>query len=247
MRSGARAFPGVRAQTFPHPEERLEGASRRTQDGAAEQVGANVWRVTAGAFPSNAYICGTDDGKGFVVDPGLDPQAIDAACRALGVRPRRVFCTHGHFDHLGGASHFQRVYGAEVFLHPADAKTMRSGNFLLMAMGMKERIVLPQVRPLDEQGEVEVLHTPGHTPGSCLVRWGDDLFTGDTLYARGLGLSSLPGEDHARLHESLRAVWDGIGEEVVIHPGHGPSARFGDVKRENRALLDFLRQPETAA
>ena len=97
------------------------------------------------------------------------------------------------------------------------------------------------------QVSVRFLHTPGHTPGSGMIAWNDNLFTGDSLYAHGVGLSDLPGEDHGQLRASLQAVWDEIGETTIIHPGHGPSARFSEVRRDNVALAKFLRLAEQVA
>jgi len=220
-------------RAFPPPPE------------GAESVGEGVWRVTGGAFPSNAYICAHGaPGEAFVVDPGLDPERIDRAAQTLGLTPRQVFCTHGHFDHIGGASWFQRAYGAEVFLHEADLKTAKSGNFLLMVIKLEQRITLPELMLVDPAAPpampVTYLPVPGHTPGSCFVQFGEHLFTGDSLYARGVGLSDLPGENHGLLRQSLKNLWDGIAGDALIHPGHGPSARFDDIRATNRPLIDFL-------
>lgn len=210
-------------------------------------VGDGVWAVTAGSFPANSYICAADaPGGAVLVDAGLDPRPIDEAFQALGLRPASVLCTHGHFDHVGSASFFQRKYGAAVLLHRADLKTAKMANFLLNAMKMAERIELPEFTPVDD-GHVLPLgrdaarfrHAPGHSPGSCLVAIRDALFTGDTIYARGLGLSKLPGEDPATLRESVRAAWGELDGRTV-HPGHGPSATGEAVKRGNAELLAFL-------
>jgi hydroxyacylglutathione hydrolase len=211
----------------------------------AESVGDGVWRVTGGAFPSNAYICAAGPaGEAFVIDPGLDPERIGRAAAELGLTPRQVFCTHGHFDHIGGASWFQRHHGAPVFLHQADLKTMQSGNFLLMVLKIAQRITLPEVSLVDPASPpdlpVSYLPVPGHTPGSCFIRFGEHLFTGDSLYARGVGLSDLPGENHALLRKSLLALWDTIPGDTLVHPGHGPSARFAEIRAGNRALAEFL-------
>ncbi|HEY1750559.1 MAG TPA: MBL fold metallo-hydrolase [Caulobacteraceae bacterium] len=211
----------------------------------AEAVGEGIWRVTGGAFPSNAYICAAGvPGEAFVVDPGLDPQRIDRAARELGLTPRQVFCTHGHFDHVGGASFFQRTYGAEVFLHQADLKTAKSSNFLLMVVKLEQRITLPELTLVDPAAPpampVTYLPVPGHTPGSSFLRFGEHLFTGDSLYARGVGLSDLPGENHGLLRQSLTALWNTIECETMIHPGHGPSATFATIRESNRPLLAFL-------
>jgi hydroxyacylglutathione hydrolase len=225
--------------------------ARASPSHGPEPVGDGVWRVTAGAFPSNAYICAAGPaGEGFVIDPGLDPQRIDAAAHDLGLTIGQVFCTHGHFDHIGGAHYFQQAYGAPVFMHPADLKTMKTGNFLLMVLKLDQRITLPEVTPVDPAGpalevggEPLVFHPlAGHTPGSCFIQHRGALFTGDSLYARGVGLSDLPGEDRALLRRNLAAAWERFPGETIIHPGHGPSARFEDIRTGNRALLAFLAE-----
>jgi len=212
-----------------------------------KQVAEGVWVVTAGAFRSNSYIVAADvPGGAILVDAGLDAAPIDAAFRALDLRPAHLFCTHGHFDHVGSASHFQNAYGARVHLHSADAKTAKMGNFLLTAMKLPDRIELPDFTLVEDCFEIALggetlryLHAPGHSPGSCVLSFGDNLFVGDTLYARGIGLSKLPGERPDQLRASIAGLWDRL-DGFTVHPGHGPSAAGAAIKRDNAALRDFL-------
>lgn len=208
-----------------------------------------IWTVTNGIFPSNCYICETGERNDcFVVDPGLDAAPIESALRELDLVPQAVVCTHGHFDHAGSAAQLRTRHGCPVHLHEADMKTLRSSNFLLMAFRIPVKVVTPEIVPVgDSQPVVRVgpvtvrFHpAPGHTPGSCVLEYGDTLFTGDTLYARGVGLSRLPGEDAERLRASLRALWDRFPDATVVRPGHGETATFGDIKRSNEPLLRFL-------
>ena len=210
--------------------------------------GGPVWRVTSGEFPSNAYICGADlPGGCILIDGGLDPAAIDAAMGELGVQPHAIFCTHGHFDHAGGAEYFQQKYGCPVYLHGADIKILKASNFLLMAFKLTARIKVAQVTAASAGLSVDVgahaltFHgAPGHTPGSCVLQLGTALFTGDTIYSRGVGLSHLPGEDSAQLKQSILALWPLLSAERTIFPGHGESASGAAVRSENKALLAFL-------
>jgi hydroxyacylglutathione hydrolase len=210
-------------------------------------VGDGVWVVTAGSFPSNSYICAADvPGGAILVDTGLDPEAIDAALLSLGLKPAFVFCTHAHFDHIGSAASMQDKYGAPVYLHRADAKTAGIGNFLLTAMKMEERIRLPELTLVDDDFSIELgaqtlryRHIPGHTPGSCAIAFGPHLFTGDTIYARGVGLSKLPGERPDQMRRSITSLWDELAH-FTVHPGHGPSAPGADIMTGNLGLLAFL-------
>lgn len=216
------------------------------------QVADDIWCVTAGGFPANSYICRADvPGGAFLVDAGLDPEPIAAALQALNCRPAHVFCTHGHFDHIGSAQYFQERYGAEIHLHTADVKTARSNNFILMAMKREDRIALPPLSLVEDGasfsfGDRTLIYrsTPGHTPGSCSLMWGDQLFTGDTLFARGVGLSKLPGENLAQLRLSIQSLW-GLLDGVTVHPGHGHSTAGRIVKRDNAALRTFLAEDTT--
>jgi len=212
-------------------------------------VEERVWRVTAGAFPSNCYVVaigGTH--RCAIVDPGLDGPSIERALDALRLEPAAVLCTHGHFDHAGSAARFQREHGCAVYLHADDVKTLRASNFLLMAFKIDARIEVPEVTPIDARGlfvdvagQTFTFHpTPGHTPGSCVVHTGDSLFTGDTLYARGVGLSKLPGERPAELRRSIESLWDRFAPLTKVHPGHGESATLGWIREHNSALRQFL-------
>jgi glyoxylase-like metal-dependent hydrolase (beta-lactamase superfamily II) len=220
----------------------------------AHRSGPEIRIVTAGAFPSNCYI-GTTAGERdcFLVDPGLGGSAIDEALSLLQLEPRYVFCTHGHFDHAGSAAFFQKKYGAQVLMHVDDMKTLRSSNFLLMALKIPTRIELPEVTPVEGAdfslplggAELRYRHAPGHTPGSCVIEYGSSVFTGDTIYRSGVGLSQLPGEDTARLRASILALWDTIPGSATLYPGHGKPASFDSIRSGNTALRDFLGLPHT--
>jgi hydroxyacylglutathione hydrolase len=214
---------------------------------APREVGDGIWCVTAGAYPSNCYIVADDTPGGAVlIDAGMDALPIEAALETLGLQPSAIFCTHGHFDHIGGAAHFQRKFDLSVYLHVADQKVARSSNMLLLMLGMPQRISLPKFT-LIEDGFAATLrgcqlvysNTPGHTPGSCTMAFGDALFTGDTLYARNMGPAPTPGEKPDQLRASVLAMWNGL-DGVTVHPGHGPSAPGRDVRLRNMAVRAFL-------
>jgi glyoxylase-like metal-dependent hydrolase (beta-lactamase superfamily II) len=221
-------------------------ANERSQGGPNRD---GVHRVTGGVFPSNSYVCAANiPGGCFLVDPGLDARLIDRALTERGLEPRKVFCTHGHFDHVGSAAYFQRKYGSEVYLHKNDMKTAKACNFLLMAFKIPARVEMPQFTLIegddftcDIGGAPLRYHAaPGHTPGSCVIEFGESLFTGDSLYAHGVGLSSLPGENLDMLRKSLLSLWDRLPEGSWVYPGHGENALFGEIRLRNTALCDFL-------
>ncbi|MEQ1804889.1 MAG: MBL fold metallo-hydrolase [Burkholderiaceae bacterium] len=220
-----------------------------TSNSDTAQITGPVWTVTNGIFPSNCYLCATEiPGECFIVDPGLDATPIEAALAQYGLRPCAVLCTHGHFDHTGSAAHFQNVHNCPVYLHRRDVKTLRSSNFLLMAFKIPTRVSAPEITEVaDDLPEVRLgsrvvrFHSvPGHTPGSCVLEFGRTLFTGDTVYSRGVGLSKLPGENAEMLRRSIQSIWNRFPDDTLVRPGHGEAAELGWIKSNNAALLRFL-------
>lgn len=216
------------------------------EPGSVLQVEPGIWRVANQIYPSNSYICATGADTCFLVDPGTDGDAIDRVLDGLGLKPRHIFCTHGHFDHVGSAVLFQEKYGIPCYLHGADRKILRASNFLLMAFKIPFSMRMPRLE--EARGlvmalggtELRVIDVPGHTPGGCFLQYGRALFTGDSLYAHGVGLSRLPGGDAGQIKDALLGLWDQIPEEAMVLPGHGDCATFGRIRRENRPLLEFL-------
>lgn len=211
----------------------------------------SVWRVSSGEFPSNAYICDIGNDHCVLIDGGLDPLAIDMTIQQLSLTPAAVLCTHGHFDHVGSAAYFQKKFSCDVYLHAADHKLVKASNFLLMAFNLASRIEQPTKitavadgQIVDVSGYRFTFHSaPGHTPGSCVIEFGNALFTGDTIYTKGVGLSQLPGEDAALLKQSILSLTPMLTADRMIYPGHGGYATGSDVKLKNHGLLEFIGLP----
>ena len=208
-----------------------------------------VWRTTAGEFSSNTYFFNAEgtSGGAVIVDPGLDGLAIEADILSCGLKPTKIFCTHGHFDHTGSAAYFQRKYGTPVHIHLRDKKALASSNFLLMLLKIPRKVESPVVTWVvvgfaHELGayELRYLSAPGHTPGSCVIEFGDAWFTGDTIYARGVGLSDMPGENTEMLKASILSLWDRLALVKLVCPGHGEAAIGNDIRIGNTSLLSFL-------
>ena len=116
-----------------------------------------------------------------------------------------------------------------------------------MVLKVQQKIDLPEVSYVDNDFSMDIggsrltyLPAPGHTPGSVVIDFGNAWFTGDTIYARGVGLSSLPGGDTEVLKQSILGLWDGLTAERLIFPGHGGVATGAAVRTGNHALLKLL-------
>jgi glyoxylase-like metal-dependent hydrolase (beta-lactamase superfamily II) len=210
--------------------------------------GGELWKIKGGYIESNCFFCKDDiSGIGVLIDSGLDGVEIDSQLMEFGLVPNHIFCTHGHFDHVGGAFYLQKKYGCNVFLHEKDRKIFRSSNFLMMAMNIDFKINLANVTYVSDDFSFEFgrqilryILTPGHTPGSSVIEVGSAWFTGDTLYSKGVGLSSLPGADDKILKQSILKIWGGLTEDRLVCPGHGEIADGLTIRNSNNALLGFM-------
>ncbi len=201
-----------------------------------------VRSVVVGPFAMNAYLaaCG-ETGEALLVDPGAEVPRVLALAEP-GWRVGRIFLTHGHIDHVAGAAEAQRATGAAMSIHAADegwlAALPRQAEMFGFAGAEVPR---PGLRHADGDEvalgnlTARVLHTPGHSPGSCCLWFESEgvLFTGDTLFLGSVGRTDLPGGDFDALAASIKGRLFPLGDEVTFHPGHGPAGVLGDERRQN--------------
>ena len=190
-----------------------------------------------GQIGTNCYIFHNKDSAACgIIDPGDQGDQLAVWLKKQGLEPEAVLLTHGHFDHILGIPGLRKQWpGLPVYCHPADlgegetagifgqrVPTVRSfGNITTYKEGDVVSVA---------GTDVEVLETPGHTPGSVTLRAGDVLFTGDTLFAGSMGRTDLPGGDEAVIMRSLRRLGELEGDYQVL-PGH-----------EERSTLERERQ-----
>ena len=188
-------------------------------------------------------------GRAAIVDPGGDLPNIRAAIDELKVTPEKIFLTHGHIDHAGGAAELAEALAIPVE-GPAEAdafllaRLAESGRQFRMA---EARAVTPD-RWLKEGDTIEfggialdVLAVPGHTPGHLVfVHAAARLaIVGDTLFAGSVGRTDLPYGDHATLIRGIQEKLLPLGDDFTILPGHGPASTIGAERQSN----PFLRAP----
>lgn len=191
--------------------------------------------ISPDSFASNCYLV-IEGGQAMVVDPSVSLRAIQSALDAEGATLCGILLTHGHFDHILTLDELRDAYpDAPVYLHAADAELLADGEKNAFALFMGQDRTWRPADHLLTDGEIILLgdarirvrHTPGHTRGSVCYLCGDDLITGDTLFAQGFGRYDLYGGDYASLCRSLRSLTE-LSPTLRIHPGHGMSATLGD-------------------
>jgi hydroxyacylglutathione hydrolase len=206
-------------------------------------------------LPANTYLCPIETpGACLLIDPGSDREAIEAALDEHQLTPSAIYCTHGHFDHLGSAEHFRRRYSIPVHLNAADERLARASNFRMLAMKLESRVEVPEVFDFVDEGatggiadRVEIVSVPGHTPGSVIVLSAGRAFTGDTLYRDKVWRVPWPEEDEGMLVTSTRRLWELLRDDTLIFPGHGGGGTFGAIKAGNLPLRRMLGLDEVIA
>jgi glyoxylase-like metal-dependent hydrolase (beta-lactamase superfamily II) len=185
--------------------------------------------------------------RAIVVDPGGDLEEIEARLRALDLGVDAIVHTHTHIDHVGATAGVQRATGARACIHEADRflYDLLPVQSAMLGLELPERVEM-EGSLVDGYAlhagalEMGVLHTPGHTPGSVTFVVGSGgetrVFTGDTLFRRGIGRTDLWGGDSNAILRSLRDKILLLPEDAIVVPGHGPETTIGEERAKNPFL-----------
>ncbi|MCB9535532.1 MAG: MBL fold metallo-hydrolase [Myxococcales bacterium] len=202
--------------------------------------------AAAGQMQNFVYLIGDrDTGECLVVDPAWDVRDLVRVAAADDMTITGALATHYHPDHVGGTMFGFTVEGlptlmevnpCKVHVHKLEAAGVQQVTGL-----SKSDLVLHDSADVVKVGgvEVELLHTPGHTPGSQCFRVKDALVAGDTLFLQGCGRVDLPGGDPDEMYYTLTQRLASLPDETVLFPGHaygGEHAPMGVVRRTNPYL-----------
>ncbi len=179
---------------------------------------------------------------GAVIDPGGDLDHIEKAISEIGMKVEKILLTHGHIDHAAGAAELKERLGVPIEgPHEADRPLLDALEAQGQAYGLPARAVTPD-RWLDEGDTVtvgghsfDVLHCPGHSPGSVVLVNRQQRFAivGDVIFQGSIGRTDLPYGDHAALINAIRTKLLPLGDEFAFICGHGPTTTIGQERRTN--------------
>src|SRR5262245_26300381 len=204
-------------------------------------------------FYKNGYVVGCERTReGVIIDPGDDVDGLLASVRDHNLEVTHILLTHAHIDHVTGVGTAKDALDAPVYLHRDDLFLFNGVQQQGEMFGFKVR----QPPPIDVfydlspihfgDYEVRVHHTPGHCPGGVCLQIGrkgtagEHLFVGDTLFAGSIGRTDLPGGDYDVLMHPTTGVLVPIGDDKVVHPGHGPDTTIQRERTMNDFVLEYF-------
>jgi len=196
---------------------------------------------TVGPMEANCYILYSPDNKreGLIIDPGAEGSRLIKFIQKEKISILYIINTHGHPDHIGANRKLKEHTGAPILIHQYDAPMLAERDSVLSVIFPSE-YSSPPADNLIKEGDLiecagmklEVLHTPGHTPGGISLLTDDSIFTGDTLFAGSVGRFDLPGGSQEILLNSIDKILS-LDENLTIYPGHGPATTVGQELRTN--------------
>jgi len=169
----------------------------------------------------------------ILIDPGARPKILWQWLQEQKVKLELMLFTHSHLDHIGGAYYLQKKTRASCRLHPLELEN----RWKWLGFSRAKFTPIQEGEIISFAGaEIQVLHTPGHSPGSVCYYFDQYLFCGDLLFAGGVGRWDMPGGSFRKLVHSLKEKLRQFPDSVQVFPGHGPATTLGEERRINPLL-----------
>ncbi len=217
-----------------------------------------IGAITFNPIQENTYIVSDETGQCVIIDAGNSNTAEDEKLFAYidkhGLLPVMAVNTHGHIDHILGASAVTEKYGIPFAIHSGDRPVLMSAPVSAAMFGLDIDAV-PEIgidlkeTPVLRFGntELHVVHTPGHTPGGVTIfdPVSKAAFTGDTLFKNSIGRTDLPGGDYPTIVKSIIDKILPLGGEVKVFPGHGPQTTIGGESLYNPFITEVVNKEVT--
>lgn len=198
-------------------------------------------------FHKNGFVVACERTReAVIIDPGDEVDELLKVVDALKVHVKHILLTHAHLDHISGVDVAKRAHSVPIHLHKDDLTLYQRA----IQQGEMFGVTTRRQPPIDAfydgtpirfgDIEVRVHHTPGHCQGGVCLQMDRHLFVGDTLFAGSVGRSDLPGGNHEVLMRSIVDVLFPLGDDAIVHPGHGPDTTIGRERGSNPFVLEYL-------
>jgi glyoxylase-like metal-dependent hydrolase (beta-lactamase superfamily II) len=205
--------------------------------------------LTVGMVAENTWIARRDGASAaLLIDPGDEPERIEAALEQLGVEVEAILVTHCHFDHVGAVAPLARSTGAPVYCPKLEVPVLAD---------IMRWVPWPGIGPFESYDadetvsggehltlaglEIDVMFVPGHSPGHVAYSIPSEqaIFSGDVLFEGSIGRTDLPGGDHERLLQSIGELLEALPDETAVLPGHMAPTTLGAERRTNPFLHEL--------
>ena len=201
---------------------------------------AKIHTIVVGRLQTNCYVLQSES-TALVIDPGDEPERIIRFLKDIAVKPTHIVATHTHFDHVLGVDTIRAKLKIPFLIHRDDLSMLESMQSRVRQIMDFSVPPPPKVDQFLEDGQsiefgqdkVEVIHTPGHSPGSISLAGQDFVMTGDALFNQSIGRTDLPGGDLDTLIRSITQRLFILDDDTIVYPGHGPETSIGDEKFAN--------------
>lgn len=206
-----------------------------------------------GPLQCNCSVIGDETTReAMVVDPGDDISNVLAVVAKHGLTVKRIYITHAHIDHIGGAMKLKAATDAPITMHAADEMQLPLLDMQAQWIGVTPpgKVIIDE-NAKDAQaykvGDIQarVMHTPGHTEGSSCLYFPSEsrLIAGDTLFAGSIGRTDLPGGNFEKIMRSLHTTLMELPDETLVIPGHGGETTIGAERETNPFITDRRYKP----
>lgn len=197
--------------------------------------------MSLGELGTNCYIV-YNEYDALIIDPGGDPEKVIDFLKFEDLKPQAILLTHAHFDHIGGVDDLRKHFNLDVYLHENEANWLEEPRLNRSTAFTRKEVRTARPDHLIQPGkmklssfEFDVIHTPGHSPGSVSYLFVNEGFiiSGDVLFQQGIGRTDLPGGSMAQLEKSIRQSLYLLDDNYIVYPGHGMHTTIGAEKRNN--------------
>lgn len=207
-----------------------------------------VETLVVGQLATNCYLVWCPKtSEAIIIDPGDAGDYIGEKILALKLKPKLIVATHGHFDHILAATELKLAFNIPFLIHKQDESLLKRSQRTARYFTGIEVDPSSKIDRFIEEGEVikfgketlKVIETPGHTPGSVCFYSKGVLFSGDTLFAGGVGRTDLGGGSQDKLLKSIKTKLFVLAEKTVVYPGHGERTIIGKEKQYYSGCQNF--------